>query len=97
MLAHDPERLHTASMTNVLIRDVPDDVHGELLRRAEAAGQSLQQYLRAELARLVSRPTMAEILDRLDAEASATIGFADTLEQRDQARRERDEKTDGGR
>lgn len=73
-------------MTNVLIRDVPDDVHGELLRRAENAGQSLQQYLRAELARLVSRPTMAEILDRLDEEASAKIGFDEALKDRDEAR-----------
>jgi plasmid stability protein len=73
-------------MTNVLIRDVPDDVHGELLRRAEAAGQSLQQYLRSELQRLVSRPTMAEILDRLDREASATIGFDEALAARDEAR-----------
>jgi plasmid stability protein len=32
-------------MRNVLIRDVPDDVHAELQRRAEDAGQSLQQYL----------------------------------------------------
>lgn len=86
MLAEETERLHTASMTNVLIRDVPDDVHGELLRRAEAAGQSLQQYLRGELARLVARPTMTEILDRLDAEASAMIGFDNTLAARDEAR-----------
>ncbi len=73
-------------MTNVLIRDVPDDVHGELLRRAEAAGQSLQQYLRAELTRIVAQPTMAEILDRLDAHASATIGFDDVLTSRDEVR-----------
>ena len=86
MLAGQPERLHTASMTNVLIRDVPDDVHGELLRRAEAAGQSLQQYLHAELRRLVARPTMAEILDRLDTEASASIGFDDVIAARDEAR-----------
>ena len=86
MLAERPERLHTASMTNVLIRDVPDDVHSELLRRAETAGQSLQQFLRAELARLVSSPTMAEILDRLDVEASATVGFDEALKGRDEAR-----------
>ena len=86
MLARKPERLHNASMTNVLIRDVPDDVHRELLRRAETAGQSLQQYLRTELERLVARPTMTEMLDRLDANASAAIGFTDVLTSRDEDR-----------
>jgi plasmid stability protein len=30
-------------MPNVLVRDLPDDVHTDLQRRAEEAGQSLQQ------------------------------------------------------
>ena len=29
-------------MPNVQIREVPEDVHNELVRRAEVAGQSLQ-------------------------------------------------------
>jgi len=39
-------------MPNVLIRDLPADVHANLQRRAEAAGQSLQQYLTKELSRM---------------------------------------------
>jgi len=35
-------------MTNVLVRDLSEETHRELLRRAEERGQSLQQYLAAE-------------------------------------------------
>lgn len=58
--------LHTASMPNLLVRDVPDDVHAELQRRAQRHGQSLQQYLTDELRRLVARPELDEVLDRID-------------------------------
>ena len=44
-------------MPNVQIREVPDDVHNELVRRAELAGQSLQQYLSAQLASIAATPT----------------------------------------
>ena len=50
---------------NVLIRDLPDEVHAALQRRAERRGQSLQQYLAAELARLAQRPALDELLDQL--------------------------------
>ena len=36
-------------MPTIQIRDVPEDVHRVYRARAAAAGQSLQEYLRAEL------------------------------------------------
>jgi len=66
---------HNASMPNVLIRDVPDDIHANLQRRAEAAGQSLQQYLTAELARIATRPTVDEILARIAHRSGGRVGF----------------------
>lgn len=33
-------------MATIQIRDVPDDVHGMLQKRAREAGQSLQAYMR---------------------------------------------------
>lgn len=57
-------------MPNVLIRDLPPEVHAVLVRRAEAAGQSLQQYLVAELARLASVPTPQELFARLERQAA---------------------------
>lgn len=53
--------MHTVSMPNVLIRDLDPAVHSVLAARAEARGQSLQQYLTAELTRLAGQPTLAEL------------------------------------
>lgn len=63
-------------MTNVLVRDLPEDTHRELLRRAELRGQSLQQYLTAELTRLAVTPTLDEILLRIDTRRGGRVGFA---------------------
>lgn len=62
-------------MPNVLVRDLPDDVHAALQRRAERAGQSLQQYLAAELKRLVERPPLDEVLDRISRRRGGRVGF----------------------
>ena len=62
-------------MPNVLVRDLPDDVHAQLQRRAEAAGQSLQQYLTAQLTRLASAPTMAEVLERIGRRRGGRVGI----------------------
>jgi hypothetical protein len=53
-------------MPNVQVRDVPNEVHEALLRRAEQAGQSLQQFLAAQLALIAATPTLDEMLDRLE-------------------------------
>jgi plasmid stability protein len=62
-------------MMNILIRDVPADIHGELQRRAERDGRSLQQYLIVELRRLTDLPTMDEVLDRIESRDGVELGF----------------------
>lgn len=57
--------MHTVSMPNVLIRDLDPAVHSVLAARAEAQGQSLQQYLTTELTRLAGQPTLAELFAEL--------------------------------
>ena len=52
-------------MPSIQVKNVPDDVHATLRRRAAAAGQSLQEYLLAELTRACRAPTMAEIVERI--------------------------------
>jgi hypothetical protein len=54
----------------VTIRSVPDDVRDELAARAARAGQSLQEYLSAELAALASRPSVAEAMLRIRGRAA---------------------------
>ena len=46
------------------VRHVPDDVHAELRRRADAAGVSLSDYVLRELERVAARPPMAEVFAR---------------------------------
>jgi hypothetical protein len=62
-------------MTNVLIRDLTEETHRELLRRAEQRGQSLQQYLAAELTRLAVSPTLEDILQRIDTRHGGRVGL----------------------
>lgn len=63
-------------MPNVLIRDLPEETHRELVRQAEARGQSLQQYLAAELTRLAVSPTLDDVLRRIDTRRGGRVGLA---------------------
>ncbi len=73
-------------MANVLVRDVPEEVHARLQARAAGRGQSLQQYLAGELSRLAEQPTMDEVLARIAARRGGTVGLdqavADLREER---------------
>jgi antitoxin FitA len=65
---------------NVLVRDLPDDVHAALQRRAERRGQSLQQYLAGELRRLAEQPTVDEVLERIEQRRGGAVGLAQAAE-----------------
>ncbi len=67
-------------MTNVLVRDVPDEVHAALQRRAEQRGQSLQQYLAGELKRLAGRPSLDEVLERIARHRGGRVGLQQASE-----------------
>ena len=49
----------------VQIRNVPDALHRKLKVRAAGAGQTLSDYLLAELERVAARPTRDEMLSRI--------------------------------
>lgn len=51
-------------MPAVQIKDVPEQAHAVLRRRAAEAGMSLQEYLRARLIAEASQPTVDEVLAR---------------------------------
>jgi hypothetical protein len=67
-------------MPNVQVRDVPDDVHEALVRRAELAGQSLQQFLAAQLARIAATPSIDEIIDRIEGRATGRLSAASAID-----------------
>jgi plasmid stability protein len=62
-------------MTNLLVRDIPDDVHAALQRRAQQRGQSLQQFLASELRRLAERPSVDEVLERIERRNGGRVGL----------------------
>jgi hypothetical protein len=76
-------------MPNVLVRDLPAEVHRKLQQRAEAAGQSLQQYLSRELTRLADTPTMEEVLERISRLEGGRVGAAQAVQDLEDERSQR--------
>jgi hypothetical protein len=60
-------------MPSVQIKDVPPETHAVLRRRAAAAHQSLQEYLRARLIEEASSPTVDEVLVRAGNQTSGHV------------------------
>lgn len=56
-------------MPSIQVKDVPDDVHATLRRRAAAAGMSLQEYLLGRLVEDAQTPTLEEVLERAGGRA----------------------------
>jgi plasmid stability protein len=50
---------------SITIRDVPDKTRNELAARAALSGRSLQEYLRAQLIELASRPDADTMVSRI--------------------------------
>jgi plasmid stability protein len=76
-------------MTNLLVRDLPDDVHRELQRRATARGQSLQQFLTAELTRIAARPSVEDLFQRIERRRGGTVGLQRAAEDLQESRGDR--------
>ena len=64
-------------MPSIQIKDVPEETHAALRRRAAAAHQSLQEYLRSHLIDEAAKPTLDEVLDRAGGRAGGKLSFAD--------------------
>lgn len=58
----------------VQVKGVPEDVHRVLKARAALRGQTLSDYLRAEMERLASRPSPEELMALLDHDAPPQLG-----------------------
>lgn len=58
----------------VQVKGVPDAVHRTLKARAALRGQTLSDYLRAEMERLAARPSPEELEALLDHEAPSSLG-----------------------
>jgi plasmid stability protein len=54
-------------MATIQIRDIPEDVYETIRKRARAAGQSIQAYMRDQVIDLAGRRTKAEVLAVVEA------------------------------
>ena len=81
--------MYYACMPNVQVRDVPDEVHEALVRRAEHAGQSLQQFLAAQLAMIAATPTLEEILGRIERRPKGHLSAKNAIKAIDDERARR--------
>ena len=71
--------MYNACMTHIQVRDVPEEVHQALIRQADLAGQSLQQYLATKLAQIAATPTLEEVLDRIEQQNLGRLTRSDVL------------------
>lgn len=60
----------------IQVRNVPDRLHRELLRRARARGLSLTRYLEEVLEREVGRPPREEVFARIRAAGRVDLGIS---------------------
>lgn len=62
-------------MTRMIqVRNVPDELHAELVRRAEARGQTLTAYVQEILEREVARPPAREVHRRIAVREPVDLG-----------------------
>lgn len=66
-------------MPSVQVKDVPSETHAVLRRRAAAAHQSLQEYLRQRLIEEAASPTVDEVLQAAGGRAGGSLSFSDAV------------------
>jgi plasmid stability protein len=76
-------------VATIQIRDIPDDAYRTIRLRAEAAGQSIQAYMRDQVIAMAAKKTKDEVIAVIEA-GLAESGGADPdkiLAYRDEERR----------
>jgi len=66
-------------MPSVQVKNVPPETHAVLRRRAAAARQSLQEYLRQRLIEEAATPTVDEVLERAGSRAGGCVPFSEAV------------------
>jgi antitoxin FitA len=80
---------YSDDVPSMTIRDVPEETRDVLAGRAARAGQSLQEYVKAQLIALARKPSQDELWSRVRSRVQTTatrLPAAEILEARDQDR-----------
>lgn len=83
------EERQNGAMPSIQIKDVPEETHAVLRRRAALAHQSLQEYLRSRLIAEAGTPTLDEVLERAGGRSGGAVPFAAAVEAIDAERARR--------
>lgn len=72
----------------IQVRNVPDRLHRELVRRARARGRTLTDYVQDILEREVTRPPAEEVFERISKRTPVGLGVraADLIREERAAR-----------
>lgn len=75
----------------IQVRNVPDALHRELVRRARLRGQTLTDYLQGILEREVARPDREEVFERIRRREPVDLGMpvADLIREEREKREDR--------
>jgi plasmid stability protein len=68
------------AMSTIQIRNIPEPVYEEIRRRARARHQSIQQFMLAEVHRMVQRADKEELVHRIE-QFKARAGIEVDVEQ----------------
>lgn len=60
----------------IQVRNVPDRLHRELVRRAKSRGQTLTDYIQEILEREVARPPLDEVVRRIRSRRPIDLGVS---------------------
>ena len=71
----------------IQVRNVPDRLHRELMRRARAEGQTLTAYVEELLRQEIARPPRREVFERIARSKPTDLGGPAAEILRDQRRR----------
>ena len=61
-------------MSMIQVRNVPDRLHRELVKRARRRGQTLTRFIQEILEREVTWPPADEVFDRIESSSPVTLG-----------------------
>ena len=56
------------------VRNIPEDLHRELVRRAAARGQTLTHYVQEILEREIARPSQEDVFERIRERQKVDLG-----------------------
>lgn len=76
----------------IQVRNVPDRLHRELVRRAKAKGQSLSDYIEGILEREVARPPREEVFERIASREPVDLKGRTAADLVREGREEREER-----